>query len=130
MSPLDLTDPDGVMELLARWTEKLAGGNDRTPPLTRVERVGRQQHYLLYYGLKSPHVEFVTPNVYLDKVTPSANHCIYLVIILSDPDLKRWVKKLVYKCRLIIEKVLYMFSLCQMFYVKGYSTLQYTTFLI
>ena len=38
LSPLDLwTDPTGVMELLTRWRDKLAGGpkrDDRTPPPT------------------------------------------------------------------------------------------------
>ena len=48
LSPLDLwTDPAGVIALLARWTEKLAGGpqagtSDSTP-LARVMGVGRQQ---------------------------------------------------------------------------------------
>ena len=39
LSPLDLwTDPAGVTALLARWTEKLAGGpqvEDRTPPTSK-----------------------------------------------------------------------------------------------
>ena len=44
--PLDLwTDPAGVMELLARWTVKLASGpqagrSDSPPPIARVKRVG------------------------------------------------------------------------------------------
>ena len=46
LSPLDLwTDPAGVMELLARWRDKLAGGprrDNRTPPHTN-KGVGRQQ---------------------------------------------------------------------------------------
>ena len=49
LSPLDLwTDPAGVTALLARWTEKLAGGphagTSDSPPLARVMGVGRQQH--------------------------------------------------------------------------------------
>ena len=49
LSPLDLwTDPTGLSVLLARWTEKLAGGpeagrSDSPPPLARVMGVGRQQ---------------------------------------------------------------------------------------
>ena len=48
LSPLDLwTDPAGVTALLARWTEKLAGGPQTgisdSPPLARVMGVGRQQ---------------------------------------------------------------------------------------
>ena len=48
LSPLDLwTDPAGVTALLARWTEKLAGGpqagTSDSPPLARVMGVGRQQ---------------------------------------------------------------------------------------
>ena len=48
LSPLDLwTDPAGVTALLARWTEKLAGGpqagTSDSPPLARVMEVGRQQ---------------------------------------------------------------------------------------
>ena len=44
--PLDLwTDPAGVMELLARWRDKLAGGPKAgwsgLPPQTRVKGVGR-----------------------------------------------------------------------------------------
>ena len=51
LSPLDLwTDPTGVTELLARWTEKLAGGpqagRSDSPPLARVMGVGRQQHLI------------------------------------------------------------------------------------
>ena len=47
LSPLDLwTDPAGVTALLARWTEKLAGGPQAgtigLPPLARVMGVGRQ----------------------------------------------------------------------------------------
>ena len=47
LSPLDLwTDPAGVTALLARWTEKLAGGpqagTSDSPPLARVMGVGRQ----------------------------------------------------------------------------------------
>ena len=46
-SPLDLwTDPTGVSALLARWTEKLAGGpqaeKSDSPPLASVMGVGRQ----------------------------------------------------------------------------------------
>ena len=41
------TDPAGVTALLARWTEKLAGGpqagTSDSPPLARVMGVGRQQ---------------------------------------------------------------------------------------
>ena len=49
LSPLDLwTDPAGVMELLARWKDMLAGGpkagGSPPPPQTRVKGVGRQQH--------------------------------------------------------------------------------------
>ena len=48
LSSLDLwTDPAGVTALLARWTEKLAGGPQAErwdPPLERVMGVGRQQH--------------------------------------------------------------------------------------
>ena len=48
LSPLDLwTDPAGVTALLARWTEKLAGGpqagTSDSPPLARAMGVGRQQ---------------------------------------------------------------------------------------
>ena len=49
MSPLDIwTDPTGVTALVAKWTEKLAGGlqagiSDPPPPLARVVGVGRQQ---------------------------------------------------------------------------------------
>ena len=48
LSPLELwTDPAGVTALLARWTEKLAGGpqsgNIGLPPLARIMGVGRQQ---------------------------------------------------------------------------------------
>ena len=49
LSPLDLwTDPAGVTTLLARWTEKQAGGpqagrSESPPPLTRVIEVGRKQ---------------------------------------------------------------------------------------
>ena len=53
LSPLDLwTDPTGVTVLLARWTEKLAGGpqagTSDSPPLARVMGVGRQQHRYSY----------------------------------------------------------------------------------
>ena len=46
LSPLDLwTDPAGVTALLARWTEKLAGGpqvgRSDSPPLAMVMGVGR-----------------------------------------------------------------------------------------
>ena len=50
LPPLDLwTYPTRVSALLARWTEKLAGGtqagrSDSPPPLARVMGVGRQQH--------------------------------------------------------------------------------------
>ena len=50
LSPLDLwTDPAGVTALLARWTEKLAGGpqagiSDSTPPPLAMG-VGRQQQH-------------------------------------------------------------------------------------
>ena len=41
------TDPAGVTALLARWTEKLAGGpqagKSYSPPLARIMGVGRQQ---------------------------------------------------------------------------------------
>ena len=46
--PLDLwTYPAGVMALVARWMEKLAGGpqtgtSDSPPPLAKVMGVGRQ----------------------------------------------------------------------------------------
>ena len=50
LSPLDLwTDPTGVIALLARWTEKLAGGPEAgrldspPPPLAMVMGVGRKQ---------------------------------------------------------------------------------------
>ena len=48
LSPQDLwTDPAGVTALLARWTEKLAGGpqagTSDSPPLARAMGVGRQQ---------------------------------------------------------------------------------------
>ena len=47
LSPLDLwKDPAGVTALLARWTEKLAGGpqaGTSDSPLSRVMAVGRQQ---------------------------------------------------------------------------------------
>ena len=48
LSPLHLwTDPAGVTALLARWTEKLAGGpqagTSDSPPLARGMGVGRQQ---------------------------------------------------------------------------------------
>ena len=51
LSPLDLwTDPAGVTALLARWTEKLAGGpqagTSDSPPLARAMGVGRQQQAL------------------------------------------------------------------------------------
>ena len=47
LSPLNLsTDPAGVTALLARWTEKLAGGpqagTSYSPPLARVMGMGRQ----------------------------------------------------------------------------------------
>ena len=54
LSPLDLwTDPAGVSELLARWTENLADGPqagrlDSLPPLARVMGVSRQQHTIIY----------------------------------------------------------------------------------
>ena len=53
LSPLDLwTDPAGVTALLARWTEKLAGGpqagTSDSPPLARVMGVGRQQQGTSY----------------------------------------------------------------------------------
>ena len=50
LSPPDLwTDPAGVTALLARWTEKLAGGpttsgNIGLPPLARVMGVGRKKN--------------------------------------------------------------------------------------
>ena len=51
LSPLDLwTDPAGVTAMLARWTEKLAGGPQAgtadSPPLARVMGVGKQQQQL------------------------------------------------------------------------------------
>ena len=48
LSPLDLwTDPTGVTAMLARWTEKLAGGPQAgrsSSPLAKVMGVGRQQY--------------------------------------------------------------------------------------
>ena len=44
------TDPAGVTALLARWTERLAGGpqagTSDSPPLARVMGVGSQQQQL------------------------------------------------------------------------------------
>ena len=52
LSPLDLwTDLAGVMELLARWRDKLAGGpkaglfDSPPPPQIRVKGVGRYQQH-------------------------------------------------------------------------------------
>ena len=55
LSPLDLwTDPAEVTALLARWTEKLAGGpqagTSDSPALARVMGVGRQQQQMDYYS--------------------------------------------------------------------------------
>ena len=51
LSPLDLwTYLVGVTALLARWTEKLAGGpqtGTSAPPLVRIMGVGRQQQHVL-----------------------------------------------------------------------------------
>ena len=56
LSPLDLwTDPAGVMELLARWRDKLAGGPKAgwsySPHKQGSKGVGRQQQQWTYTGI-------------------------------------------------------------------------------
>ena len=76
LSPLNLwTEPAGLTALLARWTEKLAGGpqagtsDSPPPPLARVMGVGRQQHLTILWNLSWLCIILSNPSLYYIPLT-------------------------------------------------------------